>query len=235
MSSSPSPSPAANRVLARLPPPDCDRLLAAAARVRFGLRDPVYRQDGPLDHVYFPLAGVFSAVTVMADGAAVEVGTVGREGVLGAAAVLGADRSPVQVFCQVPGDALRLPADRFRAAATAGPLADAVRRHLRVEFAFAAQTAACNRLHTVEDRCARWLLTTRDRVDADDFPVTQEFLATMLGVRRASVTVAAGALQDRGLIRYSRGRVVVLDRAGLEAAACECYHTLRGETERLLG
>lgn len=199
------------------------------------MRDPVYRQDGPLDHVYFPLAGVFSAVTAMADGAAVEVGTVGREGMLGAAALLGADRSPVQVFCQVPGEALRLPADRFRAEAAAGPPADAVRRHLRVEFAFAAQSVACNRLHTVGERCGRWLLTTRDRADADEFPITQDFLALMLGVRRASVTVAAGTLQQAGLIRYARGRVTVLDRAGLEAAACECYHTLRGLTDRLIG
>lgn len=224
-----------NRLLAALPGKDFDRLTARATTVPFGVRDLVYRTRGPMDHVYFPLDGVFSDIVTMDDGSAVEVGTTGSEGMLGAPLALGADRSPIQVFCQVAGRARRVPADDFLAeVGRPGPLADLVRRYQLALFTTAAQGVACNRLHGIDERCARWLLMTHDRVGADTFHLTQEFLALMLGVRRASVTVAAGMLQRAGVIDYTRGKITVTDRARLEAASCECYRVVRGAFDRLL-
>jgi CRP-like cAMP-binding protein len=227
--------PVENRLLAALPEKEFDRLAARMTTVPFGVRDLLYRAGGPIDHVYFPLDGVFSQVVVMEDGGAVEVGTTGYEGMLGVSVALGDPRSHPQVFCQVAGRARRLPADEFRAEADrGGPLAGVVRRYALFERAMAAQGVACNRLHGIDERCARWLLMTHDRVGAETFTLTQEFLAQMLGVRRASVTVAAGMLQQAGIIRYTRGKITVLDRDRLEAASCECYRAVRAEYDRLL-
>ncbi|MBX9584407.1 MAG: Crp/Fnr family transcriptional regulator [Gemmataceae bacterium] len=224
-----------NRLLAALPGKEFDRLEARMTTVPFGIRDPVYRAGGPVDHVYFPLDGVLSQVVVMEDGGAVEVGTVGYEGMVGASVAFGDPRSQCQVFCQVAGRGRRLPADEFRAECDrGGPLAGLVRRYMLFQAAVAAQGVGCNRLHGIDERCARWLLMTHDRVGTETFTLTQEFLAQMLGVRRASVTVAAGMLQQAGIIRYTRGKITVLDRDRLEAASCECYRAVRAEYDRLL-
>jgi CRP-like cAMP-binding protein len=141
-----------------------------------------------------------------------------------------------QAFAQIPGESLRLGVDAFLKALRREPsLRSLLFRYAGTLFLLTAQSAACNRLHTIDERCARWLLMTQDRVGADYIPLTQEFLAQMLGVRRASVNAVAGLLQKAGLIRYSRGRVTVLDRKGLEAESCECYQTIQKEYERLLG
>lgn len=224
-----------NRLLAALPGKEFDRLAARMPVVPFGTRDLMYRAGAAIDSVYFPVDGVFSQVVVMDDGSAVEIGTTGYEGMIGAAVCLGDDRSSAQVFCQVAGRARKLPVGEFRSElAAGGPLAGLVRRYTRFEGLMAAQGVACNRLHGVDERCARWLLMTHDRVGADTFVLTQEFLAQMLGVRRASVTVAAGVLQSAGIIRYTRGKITVTDRPRLEAASCECYRAVRAEYDRLL-
>jgi CRP-like cAMP-binding protein len=172
----------------------------------------------------------------MANGSAIEVGTIGNEGVTGISVLLGAHASTNETFVQIPGTAHRVAADELVREIDARPAL----RHLLNLYAEAyltqvAQTAACNRLHDIESRCARWLLMTHDRVgQAEQFPLKQEFLAIMLGVRRAGVSVAASALQDAGLIHYTRGSIRVLDRAGLEAVACECYGIVRQHFDRLL-
>jgi CRP-like cAMP-binding protein len=224
-----------NRLLAALPKRDFDLLTARMDVVSFAVRDVVYRPNGPVDHVYFPLSGLLSMVVTLEDGATSEVGVVGNEGMAGVPAFLGADRSPNQVFCQNAGEARRMPAAEFREAVRpAGPFQRIVQRYTLALFHLIGQSTACNHHHPVERRLARWLLMTQDRVGADEFPLTQEFLATMLGVHRPSVTVVARTLQKAGLIRYTRGRITVLDREGLESASCECYRVVRAELDRLV-
>jgi len=178
---------------------------------------------------------VFSLVIRMRDGGTVEVGTIGNEGFVGAPVFLGADKSPTTAFCQVPGDALRMADDFRKEVRRGGPFHDLVRRSTQAMVNQISQTVACNHLHSVQERMCRWLLMTHDRAGGDEFFLTQEFLAQMLGVRRPSVTVVAGILQHAGLIRYRRGRMAVLDRKGLEEGACECYGVVRREFDRLLG
>jgi CRP-like cAMP-binding protein len=187
-------------------------------------------------HVYFPESAVLSVIARMRDGAAAEVGTVGNEGMVDVSAFLADQCSVNETLVQIPGTGHRVPRPILQAAANASPaLRNVLARYTQAYLTQVAQTAACNRLHTIERRCARWLLMTHDRVQgADHFPLTQEFLAIMLGVRRAGVTVAANALQDAGLIRYRRGSIRILDRAGLEAASCECYGVVRHHLDRLL-
>lgn len=183
---------------------------------------------------YFPLSCVISKLAVMGDGRAVEFATVGREGLAGAAEVLTGAPLRVRVICQVPGAAARV--DRAELAAVVRDNSSArnlLERYVQTLLVQVAQIAACNRLHPVEERCARWLLMTHDRVVGDEFLLTQEFLAQMLGVRRARVNVAAGMLQRSGLISYTRGRIRIADRPALERVACECYHVIRGEYEQL--
>ena len=221
--------PPENRLLAALPPAEFARLAARMTDVTFGHKDLVYRAGGPIESVYFPVTGVLSAVVVMGEGASAEVAGIGREGMTGVSACLGNDRSHEEVDCQVPPcRCRRLPAAEFAAEVeTCGPLRAVAHRYLRGVLAVAARHTACNALHPAEERMARWLLECHDRVGADEFQITHEFLATMLGVRRATVTVTAGSLQTAGLIRYKGGRVTVLDRAGLEEVACECYAAIR--------
>jgi CRP-like cAMP-binding protein len=196
-------------------------------------RDTLYRLDGRLDYVYFPVSGVMSSVLVMTDGRTMEVGATGREGMVGLTAVLGADRSPEEVFCQVPGTCRRMPAAHFAAeVARAGRLLALVHSYARSALRFAAQSSACNGLHSVPQRCAKWLLLTRDRAEADRFDLTHEYLAMMVGAHRPSVTLAAGDLQRAGVIRYRRGWVEVLDGGRLEAASCECYRATEAASAR---
>lgn len=185
-------------------------------------------------HVHFPLDAVLSMLTVVQDGRAVEFATVGREGMSGSNETLTGAGTPMRVIAQVSGASLRVPAaDLSELARTSFQARGLLLRYNQSLLVQAAQVAACNRLHPVEERCARWLLMTHDRVRRDEFLLTQEFLSQMLGVRRARVNVAAGILQRAGLIRYSRGRIRLTDREGLEAASCECYGVVRAEYDRL--
>ena len=222
--------PSENRLLSTLPPHDYARLTARMTDVTFEHRGTAYRSGGALDFVYFPRSGVMSSVMIMLDGSTAEIVATGSEGMLGYSTFLGATRSVEEVFCQIPPCVCRrLPTAEFVAEiARNGTLTAIVHNYTRSVLATSAQLIACNALHAVNERCARWLLMCRDRVGADEFPLTQEFLATMLGVRRATVTVAAGTLQTAGLIAYRHGRVKILDAAGLEAASCECYAAMRG-------
>ncbi len=225
-----------NRLLAALPADGYAALAPHLEPVTLASKEPVYAPNQPIPHVLFPTTGVFSVLTVMADGAAIEVATVGNEGMVGLPLFLGTTTTPNLIVAQISGESLRLPAAAFQEAVEHNrDLVAILHRYTQALLLQIAQSAACNRLHTMEQRCARWLLLTHDRVAADQFPITHEFLAQMLGVRRASVTEAVGTLQQAGLIAYRRGKMTVVDRAGLEAAACECYGVIRAEYDRLLG
>lgn len=229
-------APGQNRLLSALSRDLQLRLLPRTEKVSLPVRQLLYEPDAAMAYAYFPLSGVISLVLPLRDGAAVEIGTVGNEGLLGTALALGVDRSPTRAFAQVGGQSLRMRADALRRSLQEFPeFADLVRRYTQGLFNQVSQTTACNHVHSVSQRMCRWLLMTHDRVGADEFHLTQEFLAQMLGVRRPSVTVAAGLLQRAGLIRYQRGRIHIVDRAGLESGACECYDTVRQELDRLVG
>jgi CRP-like cAMP-binding protein len=216
-----------NRLLDRLPREELNRLAVMADSVPLKLRQPVYEAEGPMPHVYFPRGSVVSVVVGLEDGREVEAATVGREGMVSVFAVLGLDFCPSRAFCQAKGDCWRFPTGPFLHALGRSPVLYALlKRYAGFALRGAGQMIACNALHLLEERLSRWLLMTRDRVGSDTFPLTQEFLAQMLGVRRQTVTVTAGTLQTAGLISYSRGAIRLLDRPGLEAAACECYRTM---------
>jgi CRP-like cAMP-binding protein len=229
--------PEGNRLLDSLDEDDRWRLTRDMEAVRFKLMDTLYDASQAIDSVYFPLQSVVSILTRAEGTNGVEVATIGNEGLVGLSLAWGASElNPSDVLqVQVPGPALRMPAATFSAElARDSSLAAVVRRYTQAFVSQLMQQVACNGLHSIEERCARWMLLTHDRVGADEFPLTQEFLAQMLGVRRASVTVVAGILQQAGFIRYRRGRVTVTDRAGLEGASCECYTVLREVFERLV-
>jgi CRP-like cAMP-binding protein len=229
-------APGQNRLLALLPRELQLRLLPRMEKVSLPIRQSLYELDAPITHVWFPLSGVMSIVVTLRDGASVEVATVGNEGILGTAVYLGAERASSKAFCQVAGQALRMPVDAFKRSLQEAPqLGDLVRRYTQAMITQMSQSIACNHTHSVPQRMCRWLLMTHDRVGADEFHLTQEFLAQMLGVRRPSVTVAALALQKSGLISYQRGRIRIVDRAALERTSCECYEVVRREFSRLLG
>ena len=222
-----------NLLLASLPAADRALLDAELERVPLEVGQVLYEADAAITHAYFPHEGLASVVSAMAEGT-VEVGTTGRDGFVGVPVLLHADSSPTRTFVQVAGSADRIAVDRLLAVVGRSPaLQRALYRFVQAFLEQVAQTAACNRLHTLEERCARWLLMTQDRMGVERIPLTQQFLSFMLGVHRPAVTLAAGALQKAGLIRYSRGRITILDRAGLESAACACYEISRGSVERL--
>lgn len=228
--------PGQNRLLSALSRDLQIRLLPRMEKVNLPVRQVLYEREAPMTHVYFPLSGVVSLIMVLKSGESVEVATTGNEGMVGTPVFLGAERSSCRAVVQVPGQALRMRIEHLRRALEEHrELADIARRYTQGLFHQLAQTTACNHVHSVQERMCSWLLMTHDRVGVDEFQLTQEFLAQMLGVRRPSVTVAAGVLQKAGLIRYQRGRIRVADRAGLEGAACECYETVRQEFDRLLG
>jgi CRP-like cAMP-binding protein len=216
-----------------------DDALEAVAEVAsyapYDVRDVIYEIGEPVEMVLFPTDGVFSLVTVMDDGRSVEVGTVGREGFVGVPVLLeGSFTSEHMAFCQLPGEAVQIRVPDFQSLLGEVPtLRSMLHRYTLALLAQIAQASACNRLHRLEHRCARWLLMTHDRVYSDEFPLTQEFLGQMLGVPSGEVTAAQEALAAAGLISYMRGSVTVLDRPGLERQACECYDLIRAEHERL--
>ena len=230
------PSAVRNRLLAALPPEDLARLRRSLHPVELPFDLTLYPADGAVEAVLFPETGMVSLIATLEDGEQVEVGIAGKDGLIGLPLVLGDHRSLVEARVQMEGTALRMDAAALRDVMEASAAFRALL--LRYTLAFQAQvtmTAACNARHAIEQRLARWLLTAHDRAGADEFPMTHEFMAMMLGVRRPGVSLAAGVLQKAGLIRYARGRMEVTDRPGLEAASCGCYHTDRREFARLLG
>jgi CRP-like cAMP-binding protein len=222
-----------NLLLEALPEADRERLARHLEHVPLTLGMTIYEADEAINHVYFPVSGIVSMVSTMAEGT-VEVGTVGREGMTGVPIVLHASSMPTRAFVQVEGDALCIPAESLQREMRAIPALERVlQRYALALFDQAAQSAACNRLHSLEARCARWLLSTHDRLGSDVLPLKQSFLAEMLGVHRPAVTVAAGVLQHAGIIRYTRGKVTIVDRRALERASCACYEITRRSFEQL--
>jgi CRP-like cAMP-binding protein len=234
----PPPAAVQNLLLAALPKVDRDRLVPTLDVVPLRLKELLHKPGEHIEYVYFPGGGFCSIVTVLADGGMVEVATIGREGMVGVTAVL--DGSPVSSAAMVQGESdtcYRMTADAFRREMDRrGAFYGLLTHFSQALVGFIMQSTACNAVHSVEQRLARWLLMAQDRMDTDEFPLTQEFVATMLGATRPTVTVVAGTLQKAGLITYYRGRVKILDRANLESASCECYRAttdlLRGVTRR---
>ncbi len=228
-------SPAANRLLTALPRKDRERFLAGCAPVEFVFAEVLAEPGARIRHVYFPTQSFISLTTATDACASLEVGLVGDEGMLGVSLMLGVDISPLHAVVQGAGPALRMGTTRFRRELSlSSTLQRELKRYLYVTMSQIAQTAACNRFHVVEERLARWLLMTHDRAHSDEFHVTHEFLAYMLGVRRVGVTMAATSLQKRKLISYRRGKIMVLDRIGLEAAACGCYAAEKATYARIM-
>lgn len=213
----------ANRLLAQLPATALHRLAASGQIVEEAPGAQVERVNHAMERVYFPLDAVYSILARGEDGDSVEAATVGNEGFVGEAVFLDLGLSPFCTVLQIPGRALRVPAPAFRSALADPCLHELVRGFVGFSLWYARQTTLCNVRHRVEARAARWLLMTADRAQSDDLPLTHEMLAVMLGVRRQTVSLIAGAFQRAGAIRYRRGRVRILDRALLAASSCECY------------
>jgi CRP-like cAMP-binding protein len=218
-----------NRLLDALPKQDLSRLLERGERVSHPRGQVLSRQGHPIERVYFPVTAVLSLVTTLSDGATIEVSTIGNEGTTAGPTYLGGkSMSNITCLCQIPGESLSMDTDTFRAAVDRSEAMRVVMdRYVLALLTQVGQAVACNALHSILERAARWLLTSHDRVMTDEFSLTQEFLSYMLGVRRASVTVAARTLQAANLIKYQYGKITILDRTGLEEAACECYSVMR--------
>ena len=225
-----------NRLLRSLSVEEYARLRMNLKRVTLPLGHVVYECGERMDYVYFPMTCVVSLLYTMRDGATAEMALAGNDGVVGIASFLGGGNVPNRAVAQIAGDALRMPARVLQEEfARGGPLQRILLRYTQALITQISQTAVCNRLHPLEQRLCRWLLLCHDRLNGSEIPMTQEFIANMLGGRRESVTVAAGRLQDAGLIHYSRGHIKVLDREGLETMVCECYKIVDDEFSRLIG
>ena len=225
--SSANPPPPANHLLAALPSDVFVRVAPALDVIPLKLKQFVHKAGEPIHEVYFPGGGFVSLVTVLSNGGMVEVATVGREGMLGMSAVLNGDPSPSAATVQGEMDTCyRMPADAFREEMDRrDAFYELLTRYAQALVGFIMQSTACNAVHSVEQRLARWLLMAHDRVGKNEFPLTQEFVAMMLGASRPTVTVVAGTLQKAGLITYHRGHLTIVDREKLESASCECYRT----------
>ena len=225
-----------NKLLATLPRDDFERISALLTLVPMKFKQVVYKQDEPINYVFFPGGGACSLTKVMQDGNVAEIATIGNEGVIGASVFFGDDQSFGETLVQVAeSDGFRMPVETFVAEmAQRGAFYNRVIRYSQALLSQVMQTTVCNGLHTVEQRCCRWLLMTDDRVQSDNMRLTQEFLSIMLGVRRPTVTLIMGGLQKAGLVEYRRGMIHIADRAGLEAASCECYATVKATFARLL-
>jgi CRP-like cAMP-binding protein len=228
--------PTGNRLLARLPREELERLRPHLGHVSFSLGEVIYESGGMQSHIYFPTTAIISLLYLMENGSSAEMGVAGCEGLVGVALFMGGGTVPNRAVVQSAGAAFRMKTkvlqDEF---ARGGMFQRLLLRYTQALMTQMSQTAVCNRLHTVEQQLCRWLLLSRDRLDSDELVMTQELIANMLGVRREGVTHAAGRLQEGGLISYVRGRITILDRRGLEAAVCECYKVVKDEYDRLLG
>ncbi len=224
-----------NQLLAAMPAAEFARLSPHLELVELSLGEALYESGGRLDHVYFPTTCIVSLLYVLENGASAEIAVVGNEGILGISLFMGGETTPSRAVVQSAGFGYRLRAPLLKEEFNrAGPLLRLLLRYTQALITQMAQTAVCNRHHSIEQQLCRWLLLSLDRLSSSSLTMTQELIANMLGVRREGVTVAARSLQRAGLIRYSRGRIDVLDRPGLERAVCECYAVVKAEFERLL-
>jgi CRP-like cAMP-binding protein len=215
-------------ILKELSDADLETVIEDGSVHAFALRETVYEPLDRITEVYFPLDCVLSVVNLMRDGTMIEIGTIGKEGTTGIPLIMGSETTPNRAFCQVNGNAWKMRGSTFRMLLEGSTnFRNLLNRYLQAYVNMLGQFAACNRLHSVYERAARWILMTQDRVNEDAFPLTHEFLATMLGSRRSGVTIAAAALQNAGFIGYRRGVITVLHRSGLEATTCECYEVTR--------
>jgi CRP-like cAMP-binding protein len=225
-----------NRLLDLCDRSEVEQILPHLDAVKLDFRRPLYEPGEPIEWVYFPTSGVISMVSTTVEGSAAEVGTIGNEGMLGIPILLGETVTPMAAYVQVPGTGLRMRASVLAAHLRENNTVRAVLlRYVHVFFNQVAQAAGCNVLHSLDQRCCRWLLMTHDRVQGDTFLLTQEFLGMMLGVQRTSVTMSTLKLKQRELIEYHRGTVTVLDRAELERCSCSCYRLMKREVDRLVG
>ncbi|MEB3360043.1 MAG: Crp/Fnr family transcriptional regulator [Synechococcales bacterium] len=223
-----------NQLLAALPPDDYEQLAPSLETVSLQMGQVLCEPYEPITHVYFPFQAMISLLAVMEDGTTTEVGVIGNTGILGYPVYLGSNTTCRRAIVQVPGMAVRMRAEVLRTEfEQRAELRRLLLRYTKALIVQISQTAACYRLHSIEQRLARWLAMACDYQQSEELQLTQEFLATMLGTRRASITTAASALQKANLIRYSRGKIVVLDPIGLRLAACECYSAIREEYQRL--
>lgn len=228
MTTNPRPPPIRNQLLAALPREEYERLIAHLESVPLPFMDVLYEGGEPIEHVYFPNDGLISLLVVMGDGTVREIGVIGNEGMLGTAVALGMKTTTTRALTQLPGSAMRMKAGALRdELGRGGALPHVLRRYAHALFTQVSQSAACVSSHAVDKRLSRWLLMTHDHAPGDEFEMKHEFMAMMLGVTRSVVTRAAGHLQKEEMIRYTRGRVTVLDRGRLEATACECYGVVK--------
>ncbi len=225
-----------NRLLAALPAADFERLSASLTLVSLSLKQTLFEADEPIGDAYFVETGMVSYLAYLENGDAIEVGLIGPEGMVGMPLILGVDSAPAGGLVQMQGTALRIsPAALRQAFNESKVLRTRLLRYMQALYTQVSQTAACNGHHGLEERLARWLLMAHDRAEGDQFPMTHEFMALMLGVRRSGVTVTASTLKQAGLISYANGRMTILDRPALEAVACECYGIVQRQFEQLLG
>jgi CRP-like cAMP-binding protein len=224
-----------NQLLAALPAADYQRILPSLEAIPFKVKDYLYERKQPIENVYFPLSGMASILVALDEHTFIEAGIVGSEGMVGLPVFLGAPMAHTLSFYQIPGVAVRMSADLFRAEIQRnGALASITQRYANAFMLLLTQNIACNSQHTIEERCARWLLLTHERVGKDEFTLTQELISQMLGVRRAGVNLVMQNLQNAGYIHYVRGVIRILDRAGLESVACQCYATIAEAYQDLL-
>ncbi len=227
--------PHQNRLLGALPASDYERIAPHLELIPMPLGSVLYESGTRMRHVYFPTTSIVSLLYVMEDGASAEIAIVGNEGILGISLFMGGNTTPSRAVVQSAGHGFRLKADLMKDEfGRFGPTMHLLLRYTQALITQMAQTAVCNRHHSIDQQLCRWLLLSLDRLSSNELSMTQELIANMLGVRREGVTEAAGKLQDAGLIKYSRGRITVFDRPGLEARACECYQVVKRESDRLL-
>lgn len=235
MSISKDPEQSKNQLLAALPAQEYQRLVPYLEHVVLTTQQVLYDSYEPIEYVYFPIQGLASLLYTMEDGETVEVGLVGHEGIVGLPVILGGMKTTNQAVVQIAGNAMRMEASRLkREFDRGGKLQKILLRYTQALLMLVSQTAACNRLHTLDERLARWLLLVQNRLQSDELPLTQEYISQMLGTRRSGVTVAAGTLQEAGIIRYKRGKITILNQENLEGTACECYRVIQKEFARLL-
>jgi CRP-like cAMP-binding protein len=228
-------SPSENHLLAALPPADFQRLLPSLKLVPLPLGEALYESGSQLRHVYFPTTSIVSLLYVMADGASAEIAVVGNEGLIGVSLFMGGETTPSRAVVQSAGHAYQLTGKVLKEEFTlGGAMQHLLLRYTQALITQMAQTAVCNRHHSLDQQLCRWLLLSLDRLPSNQLVMTQELIANMLGVRRETVTEAAGKLQDSGIIQYSRGHITVLDRPALETRTCECYAVVKAECDRLL-